>query len=493
MLVRCRRPPTVGRPRTRGPGRPPGRGRGWLFAVGAGDRAGADRGRGDGRRARRAGTTTTAHGGESRQPARLDRHPAGTGPGQRPAVADRRPRTPSAPPSPSASATIAPTAAPRGPAAHGLGTAEHPARARPQPAHEHALRRRPRRASVDCGLKVRRPKPPLANKKLQPYLDRGRRLPDDGVQRRRWPRAASPWSKPTVKTYHKRVESPCGDLRPERVAGVLLLDHAHHLLARHRRRRARGVHVRPARLRRPRPRTSSATTCRRRRACSRRTPTAYDDASKKERYALSRRLELQAQCFEGVFLHATADDLDLSAQGPHRARGLARLHRRRGPAEGPQAGPWFVQGAVGVARARPRLRRLRRLQHLDGEGEVGHLSFARPRPSWSRLLPGGPPGAAPHNHPPGRRLRPPDLTVSSRPGSRQTHPRSAPRPESRPSRAARLPLSLRFPSAPPLSPVPPGNAEVGQRLRRFVGRRSAVSGGGARSSPGGLRATVRSG
>ena len=55
---------------------------------------------------------------------------------------------------------------------------------------------------------------------------------------------------PTVKTYHKRVESPCGDLRPERLAGVLLLDHPHHLLARHRRRRARGVHLRAPGLRR---------------------------------------------------------------------------------------------------------------------------------------------------------------------------------------------------------------------------------------------------
>lgn len=41
--------------------------------------------------------------------------------------------------------------------------------------------------------------------------------------------------------------------------------------------------------------------------------TLYADASKKERYELSRRLELQAQCFEGVFLTYASKEIDLSS------------------------------------------------------------------------------------------------------------------------------------------------------------------------------------
>lgn len=40
----------------------------------------------------------------------------------------------------------------------------------------------------------------------------------------------------------------------------------------------------------------------------------YSEASSaKKRYALSRRLELQATCFEGVFLHVASRELDLTA------------------------------------------------------------------------------------------------------------------------------------------------------------------------------------
>ena len=222
-------------------------------------------------------------------------------------------------PSPSASPTAAtpapstsPTAAPQEP----LPTASAPPSTAPGP--DRSLRTNALygvdldRASVDCGLKVRRPKPALADKKLQPYLTE---VVGCLTQVFKAPLAARGFTlvEPTVKTYHRRVESPCGTFGqsgspayycsttrtiywPDTVddgreaytfarlgyVGLTAHEFGHHLQA-----------------------TTGMLSA---------YAAAYDDASKKERFVLSRRLELQAQCFEGVFLHATSADLDLSAK-----------------------------------------------------------------------------------------------------------------------------------------------------------------------------------
>ena len=179
----------------------------------------------------------------------VGQRPRRTGPGQRPAPSPTADAD-ADPAGPRRRRPTSPTAAPADP----LPTASRRRARRPGP--DRSLRTNTLygvdldRASVDCGLKVRRPKPPLANKKLQPYLDRGRRLPDDGVQGAAR-RARLHAGGADGEDVPQPGREPLRRLRPERLAGVLLLHHPHHLLARHRRRRARGVHVRAARLRRP--------------------------------------------------------------------------------------------------------------------------------------------------------------------------------------------------------------------------------------------------
>ena len=153
---------------------------------------------------------------------------------------------------------------------------------------------------------------PLANSKLQAYL-----TDVVGCLTRvfKAPLAAEGFTlvEPKVKTYHKRVESPCGDFGqsgspayycsttrtiywPDTVddgreaytfarlgyVGLTAHEFGHHLQATTGMLNGYAV--------------------------------AHEKASKKDGYALSRRLELQAQCFEGVFLHATSKDLDVSAK-----------------------------------------------------------------------------------------------------------------------------------------------------------------------------------
>jgi predicted metalloprotease len=78
----------------------------------------------------------------------------------------------------------------------------------------------------------------------------------------------------------------------------------------------------------------------------------FSTKSRGQRYLLSRRLELQAQCFEGVFL-ATGRPINRSDQQRSLpAAGLAHLHRRRGSAGRPQAGPWQQRGADSLAQSR---------------------------------------------------------------------------------------------------------------------------------------------
>jgi predicted metalloprotease len=212
-------------------------------------------------------------------------------------------------PQPTVVPTTSPTAAPREP----LPTASTPPSTPPGP--DRSLRTNTvykvdlAQASASCDLKVRRPKPPLANKKLQPYLTE---VVDCLTQVFKAPLAARGFTlvKPTIKTYHRRVESPCGTFGqsgspayycsttrtiywPDTVddnreaytfarlgyVGLVAHEFGHHLQA-----------------------TTGMLSA---------YATAFDAASKKERYVLSRRLELQAQCFEGVFLHATTDALDV--------------------------------------------------------------------------------------------------------------------------------------------------------------------------------------
>ena len=212
-------------------------------------------------------------------------------------------------PTPTPAPTTSPTAAPQDP----LPTASTPPSTPPGP--DRSLRTNTLyrvdlgAASASCDLKVRRPKPPLANKKLQPYLTQ---VVDCLTQVFKAPLAAHGFTlaEPKVVTYHRRVESPCGAFGqsgspayycsstrtiywPDTVddgreaytfarlgyVGLVAHEFGHHLQA------TTGML------------SNYATT--------------YEQASKKDRLALSRRLELQAQCFAGVFLHATTDDLDV--------------------------------------------------------------------------------------------------------------------------------------------------------------------------------------
>ena len=291
------------------PERPPGRARGWLFAVGlvtalvlTGVVATAVV------LASRTSRTTSPEAVPT--PSRSASGRAVPAPASLPPSPTATPTPTPAAPTPAPAPTTSPTAAPADP----LPTASAPPSTRPGP--DRSLRTNTLygidldRASVDCGLKVRSPKPPLANKKLQPYLTE---VVDCLTTTFKAPLAAHGFTlaEPTVKTYHRRVESPCGDFGqsgspayycsttrtiywPDTVddgreaytfarlgyVGLTAHEFGHHLQA-----------------------TTGMLSA---------YAAAYDDASKKERYALSRRLELQAQCFEGVFLNATAGDLDVT-------------------------------------------------------------------------------------------------------------------------------------------------------------------------------------
>ena len=167
-------------------------------------------------------------------------------------------------------------------------------------------------AAVSCDLEVRRPKPPLADKKLEGYLTRVVGCLTTAFTEPLATRGFT-LARPKVETYHKRVESPCGTFGqdgspayycsrtrtiywPDTVddgreaytfarlgyVGLVAHEFGHHLQAT---TGMLGAYAED-----------------------------YQSASKKERYALSRRLELQAQCFEGVFLHVARKQLDVSRE-----------------------------------------------------------------------------------------------------------------------------------------------------------------------------------
>jgi uncharacterized protein len=165
---------------------------------------------------------------------------------------------------------------------------------------------------VACGITVRSPKPPMRNADLGPYT---RRLLNCMVKVFREPLAAEGFTltAPKVKVYRASVKSPCGRFDQKgapayycsanqtiywpstrddgreaytfaRLGYIALAAHefGHHLQA------VTGMVNEYGRL--------------------------YGKAkSPGERYLLSRRLELQAQCFEGVFLETVARSIRFNA------------------------------------------------------------------------------------------------------------------------------------------------------------------------------------
>ncbi|HEX6760291.1 MAG TPA: neutral zinc metallopeptidase [Propionibacteriaceae bacterium] len=165
---------------------------------------------------------------------------------------------------------------------------------------------------VSCKVKVRSPKPPLKDANLTAY---GKKLVGCLVKAFAKPLAAHgiTLTTPKIKAYHRTIKTPCGrfnqrgapayycsatrtiywpvtgDDGPEaytyaRLGYVGLVAHefGHHLQAESGMLREYGRR-------------------------------AYRTKGRSERYLLSRRLELQAQCFEGVFLAATARSIGLSS------------------------------------------------------------------------------------------------------------------------------------------------------------------------------------
>ena len=166
---------------------------------------------------------------------------------------------------------------------------------------------------VSCGVRIRKPKPPVRDADLAPYL---RSLVKCLVKVHRKPLAARGFTvtEPKIKVYRSTVNAPCGRFDQKgapayycsadstiywpatrdngreaytfaRVGYAALLAHefGHHLQA------VTGMVNDYARI--------------------------YAAAdSRNERYLLSRRLELQAQCFEGVFLATVAGSINFSGE-----------------------------------------------------------------------------------------------------------------------------------------------------------------------------------
>jgi len=183
-----------------------------------------------------------------------------------------------------------------------------------------------------CDLEVRSPRPPLKNSRLAPYL---RTVVACLVRVFREPLAQVGFTlqAPKVKTYHGSTASPCGKLRSSgppafycalnrtiywpttsdnsqeaytfaRLGYVALTAHefGHHLQTE--------VGMADEFLRR------------------------YTDADRRERYRLSRRLELQAQCFEGVFLRHVQTTVALAEQDREE---LAEWHSFTGDEDPPKS------------------------------------------------------------------------------------------------------------------------------------------------------------
>jgi len=172
---------------------------------------------------------------------------------------------------------------------------------------------------VSCDIDVRSPKPPLRNSSLAAYLRTLTKCMDKAFSK---PLAAKGFalSTPKVKVYKKSIKSPCGRFNQNgapayycsanqtiywpatrddgneaytfaRLGYVGLAAHefGHHLQA------TTGLSAGYAQK-------------------------YYAADGSKDRYRLSRRLELQAQCFEGVFLAMAAQTIDLSENDRYQMR-----------------------------------------------------------------------------------------------------------------------------------------------------------------------------
>jgi uncharacterized protein len=174
-------------------------------------------------------------------------------------------------------------------------------------------------SQVSCKVKVRSPKPPLKDANLASY---GKRLVGCLMKTFAKPLAAYgiELGAPKVKAYRSTIKTPCGRFNQRgapayycsatrtiywpvtgddsseaytfaRLGYVGLVAHefGHHLQAESGMLREYGLR-------------------------------AYRTKKRSERYLLSRRLELQALCFEGVFLAAAARSLELSSDDRYQLR-----------------------------------------------------------------------------------------------------------------------------------------------------------------------------
>jgi uncharacterized protein len=174
-------------------------------------------------------------------------------------------------------------------------------------------------AQVSCKIKVRSPKPPLRDKNLGSY---GKRLVNCLVKAFGKPLAADgiELSTPKIKAYRKTIKTPCGRFGQRdapayycsvtrtiywpvagddaneaytfaRLGYIGLVAHefGHHLQAESGMLREYGQRV-------------------------------YSTKSRNKRYLLSRRLELQAQCFEGIFLATATRSIRLSSHDRYQLR-----------------------------------------------------------------------------------------------------------------------------------------------------------------------------
>ena len=222
---------------------------------------------------------------------------------------------------------------------------------------------------VSCKVKVRSPKPPLKDANLASY---GKKLVGCLVKAFAKPLAAYGihLTAPKIKTYRNTIKTPCGRFGQRgapayycsitrtiywpvtgdddaeaytfaRLGYVGLVAHefGHHLQA------ASGM-------------------------LSEYAQRSYETKSRGERYLLSRRLELQAQCFEGIFLAVTARSIGLSSNDRyqlgvwHAYTGDEDPPEKRKPDHGSSAAQirWLNRGLDSG--------RLRSLQYLDGQEEI---------------------------------------------------------------------------------------------------------------------------
>ncbi len=173
-----------------------------------------------------------------------------------------------------------------------------------------------RNGSSSCKSNIRRPKPPLKNAALAPYL---RRLVSCMVRAFKAPLAKEGFTLevPKVKTYKGSIKTPCGKLTSKSAPAYYCSGTIYWPVSSDDGRQAYtfarlgyiglaahefGHHL-------------QSTTSMLYEYGGR-----YNVADRKGKYALSRRLELQAQCFEGVFLSSTSKSINLSAQDRYELR-----------------------------------------------------------------------------------------------------------------------------------------------------------------------------